>query len=261
MEAQGDQLVVATVDGNITITGTSTGTSNGTFSFSYPGIYMEQTRIATTGSGSIAMTGSGGSNGGGGLYHGMVSSLNSTSGSSIATNTGTLSLIGTGYNGDAGIYSTDNTSSIGGAGEHGAVTLAADSLDLQGMPITTTGNLTLKPHTAGTSVGVGSGTGGLSIDDATLGTFSYGSLTIGSSTAGAMDIHSGVTFADPVLFQTGSGHDITLSGGLASTAAGDSFVLASGGNFINDAGASAIDPGAGRFLIYSADPSLNTLAG
>jgi hypothetical protein len=180
----------------------------------------------------------------------------------VATGGGSLSLTAATQAGVTGIKATDNSSIIGGATEHGDVVLAADSFDLQGAPVQTTGNLTLKPRTAGTTVGVGTGSGALSIDDATLGTFSYGSLTIGGASAGAMDINSGVAFAAPVTFQTGNGYDITLSAPLSSSAGGTAFTLASGGNYTNNAGAFAFNlTGGGRFLVYSTKPALDTLSG
>ncbi len=54
---------------------------------------------------------------------------------------------------------------------------------------------------------------------------------------------------------------ITLNGAVSATGAGDSIVLASGGNFVNNAGASALSPGSGRWLVYSANPTLDTLGG
>ncbi|MDW5444803.1 helix-turn-helix domain-containing protein [Polaromonas sp. SM01] len=42
-------------------------------------------------------------------------------------------------------------------------------------------------------------------------------------------------------------------------AANDSLVLVAGRNFINNAGAAPLNPGAGRFLVYSSDPAANSL--
>ena len=54
--------------------------------------------------------------------------------------------------------------------------------------------------------------------------------------------------------------NITLAGDIAVTGAGDSIVLASGGDFLNP-GASALDPGAGRWLVWSADPANDARGG
>ncbi len=61
---------------------------------------------------------------------------------------------------------------------------------------------------------------------------------------------------------TGAAGDITLNNAVTSgSAANDSLVLAAGRNFINNAGATPLNPGAGRFLVYSTDPTANTFGG
>ncbi len=51
--------------------------------------------------------------------------------------------------------------------------------------------------------------------------------------------------------------DLTLGGNITATGAGDAIVLASGGNFINSSN-SNLNPGTGRWLVYSASPSSDT---
>jgi filamentous hemagglutinin family protein len=56
--------------------------------------------------------------------------------------------------------------------------------------------------------------------------------------------------------------DIALNSGLTGTGgSGTTVTLAAGSNFINNSGASAIDPGAGRFLVYSTNPANDTRGG
>src|SRR5262249_55967818 len=55
--------------------------------------------------------------------------------------------------------------------------------------------------------------------------------------------------------------DLTLDGGVTATGNGDSIVLVASGNFVNHAGAAALDPGPGRFLVYSTDPALDPRGG
>jgi hypothetical protein len=52
-----------------------------------------------------------------------------------------------------------------------------------------------------------------------------------------------------------------VNNSVTATDAGNSLVLASGRNFINNYGAAALDAGAGRWLVYSADPLANTKNG
>lgn len=120
--------------------------------------------------------------------------------------------------------------------------------------INSIGNLTIQPETANTTIGVGTGAGTLSVNDADLTWRQI--LTIGSATAGNMDIVPAATFANPANFLAGAG-SITLGGTVTSTsaAAGTTILLDSGQNFINNDGASAINPGSGRWLSYSTNPA------
>lgn len=87
------------------------------------------------------------------------------------------------------------------------------------------------------------------------------------SQAGALAIGTvntaGLTTSGKVLVRaTGAAGDITLNNTVTSgSAASDSLVLAAGRNFINNAGATPLNPGAGRFLVYSTDPTANTFGG
>jgi hypothetical protein len=82
-----------------------------------------------------------------------------------------------------------------------------------------------------------------------------GALTIGTVNT------AGLTASDKVLVRTtGAASDITLNNGITSgSAANDSLVLAAGRNFVNNAGANPLNPGAGRFLVYATNPAANTL--
>ncbi|WP_431095962.1 MBG domain-containing protein [Polaromonas aquatica] len=84
-----------------------------------------------------------------------------------------------------------------------------------------------------------------------------GALTIGTVNT------AGLTASGKVLVRaTGAAGDITLNNAVTSgSAASDSLVLAAGRNFINNAGATPLNPGAGRFLVYSTDPTANTMGG
>ena len=57
-----------------------------------------------------------------------------------------------------------------------------------------------------------------------------------------------------------AGAAVTLNGNIVATGAGSSIVLA-GSTFTNNAGAAALDPGAGRWLVYSIDPASNSFGG
>jgi hypothetical protein len=54
---------------------------------------------------------------------------------------------------------------------------------------------------------------------------------------------------------------LTRGGTVSASGAGNSIVLAASGNFINSAGAAALNPGAGRWLVYSTNPASDTRGG
>src|SRR5207245_1907910 len=112
-----------------------------------------------------------------------------------------------------------NEGAIGDGGTSGATVFRANTMNLDNGTVTTTGGITVKPYSAGTSMGIGSGAGALSIDDTALASFTWGGssfLKLGDGAAGAMDINSAVVFAHPVEFHTQAGSDITQSGQLKS---------------------------------------------
>ena len=152
---------------------------------------------------------------------------------------------------------------IAGAQALGAnnFTLETNATPVFSSTVTTTGSATVETS-GGTTLGVGTHAAGtVKLNDTMIGDLSGGSYTFGSTGTGNMDINTALTYGVPVTFQTGSGGNITLDHTLVSSASGNAITLASGENFINDVGASALTPGSGRYLIYSANPSLNTLGG
>ncbi|WP_176442372.1 MBG domain-containing protein [Noviherbaspirillum humi] len=183
------------------------------------------------------------------------------------TNTGTSLVLQA--NNDITVNSAVTTSA---SGNGGTLTLQAGrSISLNASITTDNGNLTLiandklasgvvdayrDPGTAvlsmasGTVLDAGTGNIVLKIEDGAGKTNkSYGGMTLRQV--------QGKT----ITATTPTGSNITLNGTVSATASGDSVVLAAGGNFVNNAGASAINPGAGRYLVYSQSPLLNTLGG
>jgi filamentous hemagglutinin family protein len=57
------------------------------------------------------------------------------------------------------------------------------------------------------------------------------------------------------------GGDLTVNGPLTAAAAGSSIVLDASGSFVNNAGAAALNPGPGRWVVYSAGPAGDTFGG
>jgi len=123
---------------------------------------------------------------------------------------------------------------------------------------------------AGTSVDVGMlsadfVSGALVLDEtanqfASLGTLSSlsGGLDLVDNTGG-LNIADSVSAGGPIRLRTVG--DINQSGFINSSAAGDAIVLAAGGNYHNNAGASALSAGSGRWIVYSTSPADNTFGG
>jgi hypothetical protein len=222
---------LSTVNGNLTVA-TAQGGGAGAGVSNY-GLFVTGagSTLATTGSGNISVSALGGQGGGG-------------------TNTGTVVAVANGI---------ETTGS-------GNVTVMTNTLTLSAAnDINSIGNLTIQPETANTTVGIGTGAGTLSLpnNDFSLGYLAWGAgktLTIGGANAGAMDINTVATFANPAVFETGSTGNIILDNTLTSSVgSGNSLVLASGQNFINNVGATAINPGGGRWLVYSTNPASDTI--
>jgi hypothetical protein len=114
---------------------------------------------------------------------------------------------------------------------------------------------------------LGSGTHTLNHASNAVTTLAGNTGNVDYSQAGALAIGTvntaGLTTSGKVLVRaTGAAGDITLNNTVTSgSAANDSLVLAAGRNFINNAGATPLNPGAGRFLVYSTDPTANTFGG
>jgi hypothetical protein len=246
--------------------------------------------VRSTGSGSVDIVGIGGSgiDSNAGIYIGYgvskVTSVNApvtlagtgggtgtnnygilfdTGGMLEATGSAALVLTGTGAAGAAGIGSANALSLIGGPLATGPITLTADAMDLTAVSLQSSGALTLQPLTPSTSISLGGAAGAFSLSSAALANLvdGFSSITIGRADSGGGVTANAASFNDPVTLRTPNAGDITVNGPLSAVGAGDSIVLAAGGNFINNAGVSALDPGAGRWLVYSTSPALDTSGG
>ena len=127
-----------------------------------------------------------------------------------------------------------------------------------------TGSLTIRGSAAATTMGIGNSQAGtLSLSNSELANIQNGwsEITFGN-TATAGDIAIGAyNWNDRTSFVTRG--NITLNGDQAtSETSGTTLVFATiNGSFINNAGADAINPGGGRYLVYSVSESSDTLDG
>jgi hypothetical protein len=180
-------------------------------------------------------------------------SITQAAGASGAITSGTFSSFAVGGNnfnnpanaisGDIEIGSLANTTLVNSLSTNLVVALASGTLTVQ-----SAGDLVL---VAGPTIA------GLSAASASAGTNFKGTNNDGGNGNGngGIDVNGTVVVSAATLSQ--------LNGNLVSlNTSGDGIVLAAGGNFINNAGATALLlPGGARFLIYSADPAKDVFDG
>jgi len=255
----------------ITLNGTgSSGSSGNNYGIIMDGEGGGNPSISSV-DGAVELTGTGG---GGANSIGIVSST-----PIIATGSAPITIMGTASDGATGI----SMSGIGGSTDNGNITLIADSVDLTS--VQTTGIVTLKPYTASTTIGVAGGAGTLQITSAILDDITAGGIIIGRSDGLGALAANAYSWAEPVTLLTGTGgiaingaqtmgansftaqtagaSDITIgaSGSVTSSATGNAITMITGNDFINSAGSSVFSTPAGHWLIYSKDPSDDTLDG
>src|SRR5271157_2146316 len=208
-------MVETSGTGNISITGTG-----GSTAYQDHGIYLtaDTNTIENTGSGGITLNGTGGTGGGGSSQNdGIVLAVGTQT--ILATGGGPIILNGVAGSGGGsyGLWTgATGTFTIGGASNTGNITLNQDSLLFNSgggtTTIQTSGNVTIEPYTANTTVSVNSGASTLGLTTAYLGYITgESSLTIGSTAdTGNMTVAQG-TWGVPLTLVSGSGL-ITISG-------------------------------------------------
>uniref|UniRef100_UPI0040484B25 autotransporter-associated beta strand repeat-containing protein n=1 Tax=Limnohabitans sp. TaxID=1907725 RepID=UPI0040484B25 len=162
-----------------------------------------------------------------------------------------------------GIYTANATITIGSkAGVNGLSSSASDVTvnvkKLEGSPtfaIGTTGAVTIQGVDGSDAFGQNFSTSqfGLNANGQTMGAFTFGSV---GNTA-SLTFNTDVQASGPIAAHAGN---LTLSAGTTLTAgAGSDIVLVASGDFINNAGASALAvSGGGRWIVYAGDTTGNT---
>lgn len=129
-----------------------------------------------------------------------------------------------------------------------AVTITTDAIALNAN-ISGTGNLTIAPKSDTITIGVAGGTGALNLDATEWGHLADGfaTVTLGSATAGALNIGNSLTFNDSTILRSGSGvtvpQAIAIGGGYLSIgAAGASSIsgVISGGGYLETTGSGVL---------------------
>jgi autotransporter-associated beta strand protein len=142
---------------------------------------------------------------------------------------------------------------------------AGTTLAINGGSVRTTGAQSYggTVTTSGATTLTSTGAGNITANDA-ANDFS-GNLALSTSgTASIVDSNTlalGASSVGTLTARTLSG-DLTLNGAISATGAGESIVLVSAQDFVNNAGAGALTvPGAGRWLVYSTDPANDARGG
>jgi filamentous hemagglutinin family protein len=238
-------------------------------SSSADGIFAGPLKLEATNGGGISLTGKT-STGATGLTIGYLSY---TSSFAALANSGPITI-----NAGAGLSVASAATMTLGQLAGSAVTASSSNIELVANTLTfgasdsiaSSGQLTLRPATNGTTIGIAGGAGSLQLPTTVFNNGSgpvkngFSNIVIGSTDAGNVTFGGSLAFTDSATVI--SGGNITLNSGTAitNTQAGGQMVLAAGGNFINNAGSSAVsttDAGANdRWIIYSAN-SANTSFG
>jgi len=179
-----------------------------------------------------------------------------TFGSAVGNTTPLASLTsaaGTTLNVNGGLVRTTGTQTYGGP----VTTGGPATLQTTNSAITANGAVTATAGTLTLDTGTGSATMTNAANDfATVAIPAAGGVSLVDQNGLAL----GASNVTSLQARTLAG-DLTVNAALTATGGGTSIVLAAAGNFVNNAGAAALNPGAGRWLVYSTDPAANTFGG
>ncbi len=136
------------------------------------------------------------------------------------------------------------------------------------------GSVVIQPFTSGGSISLGNVGSTLNLPltlfTGTSGTGrkfadGFANITIGSSSTGNIGVTGAATFSDSVALVSGSNITINSGASISTSQASGLLVVAALGNFINNAGSSALvttDSGSSdRWIVYSATPASNVFGG
>lgn len=180
------------------------------------------------------------------------------------------------------LATTNITSNFGGTGN---ISLTADTLAMTGTTLDAAENVTIKTKSNSTNMNIGGGAGGLDLSTLELAMISTGnSLILGDSGTGLgnvlvdnvnvvgggynlevyggeITVENGLTGAGSILLSSRDGNNINVNSVITAGGAGNSLIVNATGDFINTYGLGALDPSAGRYIIYSANQNTINLGG
>lgn len=156
----------------------------------------------------------------------------------------------------------DTLDLTGGAAAGKSITLRTDNGHITDL---STGTIRTKRTGSGAGLNgdislIAGGTGSIVLDTTALDAQNGGHISLRAG--GGVTTGAAIT-GGSVFMQSGAGRDVTLNNTITAANSGNALTIASGRNFINNAGAAALDAthAAGRWLVYSADPAADTRGG
>ena len=237
--------------GDVSVTGLGGGSGSGVMS---QGVDLEVSgQITSGGSGTVTVSGTGGS--GAGIQNYGVSVFGPVS--VLTSGGGAVSITATGDSTSEAIFLQS-----GGAiasGNNAPITLTADSLSIDNTSTidSGTGPTTIVTRTTSTLIALGGAeilTGSpltLGLSAAEIAQVTAGTLTIGNTQSGEVDISTAVAFSSPVVnVTTASGNAIAFSGTGSLAASGNVTLTTSGtGAITSTTAATDVTPGAGTISL------------
>ncbi|MFT7639036.1 MAG: hypothetical protein ACI9G1_000763, partial [Pirellulaceae bacterium] len=189
----------ATGSGNITVTGVGGLDPVGLKQY---GINVAVDALIEINTGTLLLTGTGGTNSGIGVR------FSDTTGRIVPTGNGTISIIGDSTGGRPGIASFASANIIGGPNYGGTINLGADTFEFDLGTIQSAGVLNLVPLHDNRTIGLGGGIGTLNLSDVELNNIADGfsAITIGRAGSGNIDIDT-ARFRDPLTLIGSTIHD------------------------------------------------------
>jgi filamentous hemagglutinin family protein len=228
-DAAGVTSLVTSTGGSVTVTGFGGGSSTGTNNFNY-GVAVQNGLISSGGTGTVNVTGTGGTTTG--INNAGVAFNGSNLSNGISSSGGVINVTGTGGAGglSPGVWFVSGLNGSIQSGSNAAINLTTDSLVMDAGAINAgSGTVTLQNRTAGTLVNVGGAdvlTGSpltLGVSNAELARISAGSVVIGSTAqqTGNLTLSSAITTPNASQFTLVSNNTIAVNAAITNASATD----------------------------------------
>jgi filamentous hemagglutinin family protein len=156
---------------------------------------------------------------------------------------------------NAGVGDVRFDDAVGSNAALDSLSVTSDSLTIAST-VEASGDIDLQPYTAGRTIGLEGGAGSWQLGTGVLsGITASARLKIGTLTSGNVTTGGAINVPSRLLML--SGGTVQLNGSVTTSGNGNSLVIVAN-IFDNQAGAGSLNPGSGRYLIYSTNPANDT---